>query len=37
MLRGVLAAQGNFKARMAARRPALRAFRFPRARQNLTR
>lgn len=29
MLRGILAAQGNLKARRAARRPALRAFRFP--------
>lgn len=29
MLRGILAAQGNLKACRAARRPALRAFRFP--------
>ena len=29
MLRGILAAQGNLKARRAARRPALRAFRSP--------
>ena len=28
MLRGILAAQGKLKARRAARRPALRAFRF---------
>lgn len=29
MLRGILAAQGNLKARRAARRPALRAFASP--------
>lgn len=29
MLRGILAAQGDLKARRAARRPALRAFRSP--------
>ena len=37
MLRGILAAQGNFKAHRAAQRPALWAFQSLRTRQNLTR